>query len=78
MPKSPRLSSKELCKRLAKLGAVKLSDKRGKGAHAIYARKRDDGTVGRATVPMGNDTVTQGTLGSIVRALGLTKDDLSG
>lgn len=75
MAKAPRLSSKRLCKRLEKLGAVQLPG-RGKGSHAFYQRQLADGTLGRTPVPTGCDVVLPKTLASICKKLGIAIEDL--
>jgi predicted RNA binding protein YcfA (HicA-like mRNA interferase family) len=76
MGRAPRLSSRELCKRIEALGARKLDSERGKGSHVMYERKRADDTIGRASVPTHGDVILPKTLSSILRALGLSREDL--
>lgn len=70
MPKLPRISGKELCNILEKLGFEKIY---GKGSHVRF--KHSDG---RATVvPVhGNEDLGPGLLLAILRQIGLTRLEL--
>ena len=75
MAKTPRWSARKLRKRLEELGASELKG-RGKGSHALYSRKRADGTTGRVAVPTSGDVILPKTLASILKSLGLARDQL--
>ncbi|MEK6842391.1 MAG: type II toxin-antitoxin system HicA family toxin [Nanoarchaeota archaeon] len=69
MSKLPRISGKELCKILEKLGFEKVY---GKGSHVRF--KHSDGR--RTVVPVhGNEELGPGLLNAILRQIKLTRED---
>ncbi len=69
MAKLPKISGKEMCKVLEKLGFEKVF---GKGSHVRFAHK--DGR--RTVVPVhGNEDLGPGLLLEILKQAGLTRED---
>ena len=70
MVKLPKISGKELCKILEKLGFEKIH---GKGSHMRF--KHSDGR--RTVVPVhGNEDLGPGLLLEILKQVGLSREDL--
>jgi predicted RNA binding protein YcfA (HicA-like mRNA interferase family) len=66
------VSGKEMCRILERHGWIL---RRIKGSHHIYGRDDDPGTI--IPVPVhGNQSLRRGTQHTIMRAAGLTEDDL--
>ena len=70
MTKLPRISGKELCNILEKLGFEKIY---GKGSHVRF--KHQDGR--RTVIPVhGNEDIGPGLLTAILKQIRLTREDL--
>ena len=69
MAKLPKISGKELCKVLEKIGFKKIY---GKGSHVRF--KHPDGR--RTVVPVhGNEDIGSGLLTAIIKQTGLTREE---
>jgi len=69
--KLPVISGEQLIKILLKEGFIK---KRQKGSHITLEKKTDEKTY-KTVVPL-HDSIAKGTLNSILKNVGLTKEDL--
>ncbi len=67
MPKLPRVSGREVVKRLERLGFVQL---RQRGSHVVLRKETAEGSVG-CVVPM-HDELAVGTLRGVLRQAGIT------
>ena len=70
MPKLPRVSGREVVKRLERLGFIQV---RQRGSHAVLRKESAEGAVG-CVVPL-HDELAVGTLRGVLRQAGVTAEE---
>ena len=70
MPKLPRVSGREVVKRLERLGFIQM---RQRGSHAVLRKESAEGAVG-CVVPL-HDELAVGTLRGVLRQAGVTAEE---
>ena len=70
MPKLPRVSGREVVKRLERLGFIQV---RQSGSHAVLRKESAEGAVG-CVVPL-HDELAVGTLRGVLRQAGVTAEE---
>ena len=68
-------STRELSRLLRRLGYEE-DRKRGKGSHVRFYLEHDGKIIRVTTVPRASDEITPGTLGAILRQVGISQEEL--